>query len=71
MIEKTIKGQMQADKNVDAIKFLSVERGVQAIVRIDGDNAMLMVVNPKNEKPYIVYNDDGFDGITGLEKEGE
>ena len=71
MIEKTIKGQMQADKNVDAIKFLSVERGVQAIVRIDGHNAMLTVVNPKNEKPYIVYNDDGFDGIVGLEKEGE
>jgi hypothetical protein len=67
-MEQTTKGQIKADKNVDAFKFLSVEKGVQAIVRIDGSPAMLTVVNPTTGKPYIVYNNDGFDGIVGLEK---
>lgn len=73
MITKTQRGRVEADKSVGYLNFLSVQKGVQAIIRIDGCNAMVSIVNPDDgRQPYIVYNDAGFDGITGLyEKEGE
>jgi len=72
MITKTVKGQVEADKDIGYLNFLSVQKGVQAIIRIDGCNAMVSIVNPDDGRdPYIIYSDEGFDGITGLyEKEG-
>lgn len=65
MSNHAIKGIITIDKGVKVFKFLSVERGVQAIIRLDGDNTVISVVNPEQGKPYFIYNDDNFDTTMG------
>lgn len=71
MIAKELKGKVEADKSIGYLNFMSVQKGVQSIIRIEGWNMMVSIVNPDDgREPYIVYCDGGVDGITGLyEKE--
>ena len=47
--------RMPIDPGCEAIKYLSVEKGVQGILRIDGSASLLYLVNPNDgREPYIV-----------------
>jgi hypothetical protein len=63
---------VSADDAINTISRWDVPKGTQVLVNFHGSDAMLCIVNPDDgRKPYFLFNDSGFEEITGLVKEGE
>jgi hypothetical protein len=67
---KSTKRTIKVDDAVSWLSRLVIQKGEQALVNFQDSDAMLCIVNPDDgRKPYFLYNDDGFEEITGLLKE--
>ena len=80
MTEELIKAiklhpdMMPMDPGCDYLKHLSVNKGVQSILHIDGSNSLIYLVNPDDgREPYIVIRGPQPSQMmtTRLHREGE
>jgi hypothetical protein len=69
-IEKTM---LPLDPSARVLHFLSVPRGVQSLIGIEGSSELVYIVNPTDgRKPFIVIRETEDDpGITHLFKKSE
>ena len=70
MTEDIEKTMIPVDPSARVLHFLSVPRGVQSLIKIDGSSELVYVVNPTDgRKPYIVIRESEDDpGITHVFK---
>jgi len=46
---------LPVDPDCEALKYFSIERGVQGILRIDGSDSLIYLMNPDDgREPYLV-----------------
>ena len=57
-----VTNTLPVDEAVRVLKYLSVQYGEQHLVRFEGSNSMIVLVNPSDgRKPYFYYQDRGFE----------
>jgi hypothetical protein len=53
--------QLPLDETARVLRYHSVNRGEQAIIRMEGSGSILIVANPDDgRKPYFYYRDRDF-----------